>query len=377
MDQQANNAHNTSDAPPVAHALSRYRDPDCTRSVFEIVITAGPFALTWVLIWACLDAGYWMGLLLAVPAAGLLVRLFMIQHDCGHGSFFRHRLANDWVGRVIGVLTLTPYDFWRRAHALHHAGSGNLDRRGIGDIDTLTVREFLALPKGRRLLYRLYRNPIVMFGVGPAYLFILRHRLPMGLMHSGWQPWLSAMATNVAIAALVATMIWLVGVGPFLLVQLPITLIAASIGVWLFYVQHQFEDTFWAHDEGWNFHEAGLYGSSHYDLPSVLRWFSANIGIHHVHHLCSRIPYYRLPQVLRDHPQLSAVGRLTLFQSLRCLPKALWDEGRHKLVSFREMEFVPSPSASEARKPLRREVGGSYRASHHARLSTQAAPAPS
>jgi len=333
---------------PPAHALGRYREPDCMRSVFEVVTTAGPFALTWVLIWAGLDAGYWICLLLAVPAAGFLLRLFMIQHDCGHGSFFRHRLANDWVGRVIGVLTLTPYDFWRRAHALHHANSGNLDRRGIGDIDTLTVREFLALPKGRRFLYRLYPNPIVMFGVGPAYVFILRHRLPMGLMHSGWQPWLSAMATNVAIAVLVATMIWLVGAGPFLLVQLPITLIAASIGVWLFYVQHHFEDTFWAHDEGWNFHEAGLHGSSHYDLPSVLRWFTANIGIHHVHHLCSRIPYYRLPQVLRDHPQLSAVRRLTLFESLRCVRKVLWDEDRHKLISFREMESVPSPASRAA-----------------------------
>jgi omega-6 fatty acid desaturase (delta-12 desaturase) len=315
------------------------------RSVFEIVITAGPFALLCVLMLAALDAGYWIGLLLAVPAAGFLLRLFMIQHDCGHGSFFRHRLANDWIGRVIGVLTLTPYDFWRRAHALHHAGSGNLDRRGIGDIDTLTVREFLALPRGRRLLYRLYRHPIVMFGVGPAYLFIFRHRLPMGLMRSGWQPWISAMATNVAIAVLVATLIWLVGVGPFLLVQLPITLLAASIGVWLFYVQHQFEDTFWAHEEGWNFHEAGLHGSSHYDLPIVLRWFTANIGVHHVHHLCSRIPYYRLPQVLRDHPQLAAVGRLPLFQSPCCVRKVLWDEGRHKLVSFREMASDPSPAS--------------------------------
>jgi fatty acid desaturase len=181
-----------------------------------------------------------------VPAAGFLVRLFMIQHDCGHGSFFRRRLANDWVGRVIGVLTLTPYDFWRRTHALHHANSGNLDHRGIGDVATLTAREFLALSRGRRLLYRLYRHPIVMFGIGPAYVFILRHRLPMGLLDRGWRPWLSAMATNVAIAVLVATMIRLVGIGPFLLVHLPIMLPAASIGVWLFYVQHQFEDTFWA-----------------------------------------------------------------------------------------------------------------------------------
>ena len=209
---------------------------------------------------------------------------------------------NDWVGRVIGVLTLTPYDFWRRAHALHHASSGNLDRRGIGDIDTLTVREYLALPRRRRLLYRLYRHPLVMFGIGPVYNFVFRQRLPMGFMRSGWQPWLSTMATNVAIAILRRGVMWLVGVGPFLLVHLPITLLAAAIGVWLFYVQHQFEDTFWERDEGWNFHEAALHGSSHYDLPRVLRWFTANIGVHHVHHLCSRIPYYRLPRRVAGSP---------------------------------------------------------------------------
>jgi omega-6 fatty acid desaturase (delta-12 desaturase) len=239
-------------------------------------------------MWATLDLGYWFCLLLAVPAAGFLVRLFMIQHDCGHGAFFHHRLANDWVGRVISVLTLTPYDFWRRTHAIHHASSGNLDRRGIGDIDTLTVQEYLALSRCGRLRYRLYRHPIVMFGLGPAYLFILRHRLPIGVMCGGWQPLLSTMATNAAIAALVAIVIWFVGVGPFLLVHLPIVFLAASIGVWLFYVQHQFEDTFWAEDWAWNLHAAALHGSSHYDLPGILRWFTANIGVHHIHHLCSR-----------------------------------------------------------------------------------------
>jgi acyl-lipid omega-6 desaturase (Delta-12 desaturase) len=319
-----------------ARLLARYREPSYARSVFELAITAVPFALIWILMWATVAAGYWFCLLLAVPAAGFLVRLFLIQHDCGHRSFFRHHLINDWVGRVIGVLTLTPYDFWRRSHSFHHASSGNLDQRGIGDIDTLTVREFLALPRWRQLLYRLYRHPIVMFGIGPAYLFILRYRFPLGLKPS-WGLWLSTMATNVAIAALVAVMIWLVGVGPFLLVQLPITLIAASIGVWLFYVQHQFEDTFWARDSGWSFHEAALHGSSHYVLPSVLRWFTANIGVHHVHHLSSRIPYYRLPQVLRDHPQLAAVGRLTLLQSLQCVRMVLWDERERRLVAFREM----------------------------------------
>jgi len=290
-------------------------------------------------MWAALYFGYWIGLLLVVPAAGFLVRLFMIQHDCGHGSFFRGRLANDWVGRVLGVLTLTPYDFWRRTHAAHHASSGNLDQRGMGDIDTLTVREYLALSRLGRLRYRAYRHPLVMFGLGPAYLFILQHRLPVGMMRGGgWGPWISTMGTNAAIAAVVAPVIWFVGIGPFLLIHLPTTLIGASIGVWLFYVQHQFEDTFWVRERGWNQHEAALHGSSHYDLPAILRWFTANIGVHHVHHLCSRIPYYRLERVLRDHPELADVGRLTLGDSLRCVRLVLWDESRRRLVSFRETQ---------------------------------------
>jgi omega-6 fatty acid desaturase (delta-12 desaturase) len=327
--------------PSEAHGwtqiLARYRSPSPARSIIELVITAGPFVLLWFLMWAALDLGYWVCLLLAVPAAGFLVRLFMIQHDCGHGAFFHRRLANDWIGRTISVFTLTPYDFWRRTHAVHHATSGNLDRRGTGDIDTLTVREYLALSRWRQLGYRIYRHPITMFGLGPAFLFIIQHRLPVGLMRAGWQPWLSAMATNAAIAAIVVTMIWLVGVLPFLLVQLPIILLAASVGVWLFYVQHQFEGTEWAPDSLWDLHEVALHGSSYYDLPGVLRWFTANIGVHHVHHLCSRIPYYRLPLVLRDYPKLGVIGRLTLGQSFRCARLVLWDEDQQRLVSFHEV----------------------------------------
>jgi omega-6 fatty acid desaturase (delta-12 desaturase) len=247
--------------------------------------------------------------LLAVPAAGFLVRLFIIQHDCGHGSFFRHRLVNDLVGRVIGVFTLTPYDFWRRAHSIHHATSANLDRCGIGDVDTCTVHEYLALSRWRRFCYRLYRDSIIMFGIGPLYLFVLRHRLPFGLMRKGWTPWISTMATNGGIALVVAAMIWWVGVAPFLLVHLPITALGGAIGVSLFYVQHQFEHTVWAESRNWSFPDAALYGSSHYALPGVLRWFTANIGVHHVHHLCSRIPFYRLPLALRHHPDLANVGR--------------------------------------------------------------------
>jgi len=336
-------------SPPLrawSDVLASYREPSSVRSILEIVITVLPLVLLWLLMWASLDIGYWLCLLLSLPAAGFLVRLFMIQHDCGHGAFFRRRVVNDWVGRVIGVVTLTPYDFWRRTHAIHHAGSGNLDRRGIGDIDMLTVREYLALSRWRRLMYRLYRHPLVMFGVGPVYAFVLRQRLPLGLMRSGWQPWASTMATNAGIAIVAALLIWLVGVGPFLLVHLPIIFLGAAIGVWLFYVQHQFEDTFWDRNENWNFHEAALHGSSHYDLPHVLRWFTANIGVHHVHHLCSRIPYYRLPHVLRDHPQLAAVGRLTLLESLKCVRMALWSEEQRRGISFREMRAITRAASS-------------------------------
>ncbi len=317
--------------------LACYRKPNLWRSLFEIAVTVGPLVALWIAMWAALKISYWLCLLLAIPAGGFLVRLFMIQHDCGHGSFFRHRALNDWIGRVASVVTLTPYDFWRRTHGIHHATAGNLDHRGIGDVTTLTVREFRALPRWRRIAYRFYRHPAVMFGIGPPVQFILRHRLPLGLMRGGVMPWVSTMATNLAIAAGVAMMMWFVGVGPFLLVHLPITLIGTAVGVWLFYVQHQFENTVWADGRAWDLAEAALHGSSNYELPGVLRWFTANIGMHHVHHLCSRIPFYRLPQVVREHPELAATGRLTMLQSFKCVSLTLWDEERQRLVSFRDI----------------------------------------
>jgi omega-6 fatty acid desaturase (delta-12 desaturase) len=342
-------------APPAGDArawetvLSAYRKPAIARSVFELLVTAIPFVLLWTLAWAALGVGYWLSLLLAVPTAGFLVRLFMIQHDCGHGAFFRLRATNDWVGRLIGVVTLTPYGYWRRTHATHHATVGNLERRGVGDIDTLTVGEYLALSPAGRLVYRVYRHPVVMFGLAPAYVFLLHHRLPADLMRAGRQPWLSTMGTNAAIAAVVGLMAWLIGIGPFLLVDGPVMLIAATVGMWFFYVQHQFEHTRWAHAGDWNIHDASLGGSSYYELPSVLAWFSGNIGVHHVHHLSSRIPFYRLRRVIADHPALAGVGRLTLLQSLRCSTLALWDEGQQRLISFRERRRghpQPGPSVS-------------------------------
>lgn len=326
------------EARALATSLVEYREPRLVRSVAELAVTALPFAGLWLLMWLALGVSYWISLLLAIPAAAFLMRLFMIQHDCGHGAFFRQRSTNDWVGRSIGVVTLTPYAFWRRTHATHHAAVGNLDRRGVGDIETLTVAEYTALDSWARLRYRIYRHPAVMFGLIPTYLFLLHQRLPMGLMRAGKEPWISAMGTNVAIAAVVVAMIWLIGVGPFLLLQGPVVLIAASFAMWFFYVQHQFEDTRWDRANEWNFHEAALHGSSYYELPTALAWFTGNIGVHHVHHLQSRIPFYRLSEVLKDHPELASVGRMTLLESFHCATLALWDERSSQLISFRELK---------------------------------------
>ena len=232
---------------------------------------------------------------------------------------------------------MTPFDLWRRTHNIHHATSGNLEQRCIGDIETMTVAEYLAQPWWERLRYRLYRHPVTLFVVGPAYVFLIANRLPIGVMNLGWRPWVSAMANNAVIAVIVVFMMWLIGVGPFLMVHLPVILLASSMGVWLFFVQHQFNETVWAEGEDWNLQHAALKGSSYYDLPAVLRWFTANIGVHHVHHLSSRIPFYRLHRVLRDHPELRDVGRLTLWQSFACVRLALWCETRKRLISFREL----------------------------------------
>jgi omega-6 fatty acid desaturase (delta-12 desaturase) len=318
--------------------LAPYGVPDPKRGVFELLFTAVPFLLLWALMLYGLESfGYWACLPLALPAAGFLVRLFMIQHDCGHGSFFAGRRANDPIGRIIGVLTLTPYDYWRRTHAVHHATTGNLDRRGTGDVRLLTVAEYRALPRWRRIAYRLARNPLVLLGLGPLYLFVLKYRLPVGLMREGTGVWISAMSTNLAIAGIVVGMWALVDIRDLVLVQLPITLLAGSAGIWLFYVQHQFEDTYWARQPEWSFHAGALQGATHYDLPGLLRWFTANIGIHHVHHLASRIPSYRLREALAGQPELCDVGRLTLRQSLRCFRLALWNEETGKLVAFRDL----------------------------------------
>ncbi len=315
--------------------LAKYRDPNPTRSTFELLVTLVPFVAIWAAAIWVLPYSMIAALVLAGVNGLFLVRLFCIQHDCGHASFYANRKVSDWVGRCLGVLTLTPYHVWRRQHAIHHSGSGNLDLRGIGDVTTLTVEEYLARSSFGRFMYRVYRSPFTLFLLGPAYIFLVQNRVPFGLMKSGVSFWISAMGTNAALLVGVVTLIYFAGWAPFLLVVLPTWIVAASTGVWLFYVQHQFEDTHWRKAEEWQLHEAALEGSSHYVLPKPLQWLSANIGIHHVHHLYSRIPFYRLTEVLKDHPILAESQRMTVRESISCARLHLWDESQKKLLSFR------------------------------------------
>lgn len=316
-----------------ARILAEYREPDARRSSFELAVTLGPFLTLWILAWWSMSVSYWLTFTLSLFNAAFLLRLFAIQHDCGHGAFFQSRTVSDWLGRAIGVLTLTPYDVWRRSHSIHHSASGNLGRRGMGDIQTMTVLEYRELKPINRLIYRLYRNPVVLFCLGPGYLFFIQNRLPLGLM-GNVKYWVSAMCTNAAIFVWVAFILYFGGLVPILLIFLPSTLLAATAGVWLFYVQHQFETTHWDAEQDWQLHESALQGSSHYVLPPVLQWVSANIGVHHVHHLYSRIPFYRLPEVLRDHKELTDANRMTIRQSFHSVRLHLWDEESRRLVSF-------------------------------------------
>lgn len=324
-----------------AKKLAPYREPKTARSILEIVITAAPLLTIWAIAWGLHAMGlWWAALLLTLPAALFLVRLFMIQHDCGHGSFLPSKMANDWLGRILGIFTLTPYEYWRLSHANHHATSGNLDRRELGAIELLTVEEYDALPPLRRLGYRLYRHPLVLFGLGPAFVFFIQQRIPIGLMKTGWRPWVSTLGTTGAMVAVFGGMVWLIGNAPILWVHALTMLIASSIGVWLFYVQHQFEGVAWARGDTWRAQEGALHGSSHYDLPPFFRWMTANIGIHHVHHLSSRIPFYHLGQVMRDFPELAGVSKLKFVDSLKCARLALWDEPNQRLVTFREARRI-------------------------------------
>lgn len=313
---------------------ARYRKPDLSSAGWQIATTALPFIALSVAMYFSLSAGYWLTLLLAVPLAGFALRFFVIQHDCGHGSFFPSKRANDITGRIISVLTITPYAYWRRLHALHHASSGNLDRRGFGDINTLTTDEYRALTPAGRLAYRVYRHPVFLLAVGGPVHFLLLQRLPLTLRQPVREMWSSVMLHNLAMLAVYGTLLAFLGWQNFMVMVLPVLVAAAAMGVWLFYVQHQFEHTSWDKNGQWDRNSGALNGSSYYVLPPVLAWFTGNIGIHHIHHLCSHIPNYRLQECLDAMPELKSINRLTIAESLKTARLALWDPAQRKLVGF-------------------------------------------
>lgn len=318
----------------LAAHCNRYRGSDPRRAVTQLLTTVLPLIGLIAAMFATVRTSYWLTLLLAIPAGGLVVRAFIIQHDCGHGSFFSSRRLNDFTGRCMSVLTMTPYGLWRREHAQHHATSGNLDKRGAGDIDTLTVKEYLALPTFGKIRYRIYRNPLFLFGIGvPAY-FLLLQRLPWIHALSARDSWRSVVGLNLALVAIYGPLIYFFGASDVLLIAVPMIHLASAAGGWLFFIQHQFEETTWEKAEGWDFQVAALLGSSFYDLPKLINWFTGNIGLHHIHHLNSMIPNYKLHACLNASPELKAINRLTLMDSFKCARLKLWDEDQQKLVGF-------------------------------------------
>ena len=272
--------------------VARYQKPSVGRGLWQIVNTLLPYAALWYLMYLSLSVSYWLVVPLAILAGGFLIRVFIIHHDCGHGSFFKSRLANDILGFITGVLTFAPYYHWRWEHALHHGTSGDLDRRGTGDIWTLTVQEYLECSRWKRFAYRLARNPLVLFVVAPLFLFLVKHRFPSA--KAGRRERDSVHWTNLAILGVAAGLSWIFGIKAYLLIQLSVMMVAGSAGMWLFYVQHQFEGVYWERGEAWDYTAAALQGSSFYKLPRILQWFSGNIGFHHIHHLSPRIPNYHL-----------------------------------------------------------------------------------
>jgi acyl-lipid omega-6 desaturase (Delta-12 desaturase) len=330
-------------SPTVGPAsVAAFARPRLSRSLLDLLTSVVAFLLLSALMYWCLDVSYLLTLAIAVPAGGFLVRTFIVFHDCAHGSFFRSSAANTWVGRFCGLLVFAPFAAWRHEHAVHHATSGDLDRRGVGDVPTLTVAEYEAMPILKRVGYRAFRNPLVMFGLGPIFAMILAPRF----ISLSARPRLvrSVVLTNLALAAVVAGLCVLVGWRDFLLVWGPPALIAGSVGVWLFYVQHQFEDTYWESSGDWSYADAALRGSSYLRLPQPLQFFTGNIGLHHVHHLSTRVPNYNLQRAHDETPILQSVPTLSLWDGLRTARLKLWDEESGKLVGFSALRRQPDSS---------------------------------
>jgi omega-6 fatty acid desaturase (delta-12 desaturase) len=325
--------------------LAPYARPHLGRSLLDLATSVVPYLALSAAMYFALDVSYLLALAIAVPAAGFLVRTFILFHDCTHGSFLPSRRANRWLGMVLGLFVYAPFLRWRHDHAIHHATSGDLDRRGGGDVKTLTVAEYNALPPRGRLAYRLFRNPLIMFGFGPIVALLVGPRLVARDARPRMRR--SVIGTNISLALVVAGLSWLMGWSQFLLVQAPTVLLAGSAGIWLFYVQHQFEDTYWQDTGGWNYAEAALRGSSYLKLPRVLQFFSGNIGLHHVHHLNARIPNYNLQRAHDENEVFHSVPTLSFRDGLRAVRLKLWDEDGGRMVTFAQARPPAALAAAE------------------------------
>jgi acyl-lipid omega-6 desaturase (Delta-12 desaturase) len=322
--------------------IAKYQHPSISRSTWQVINTLVPYFALWFLMVLSLKVSYWLTLLLAIPTAGFMMRTFILFHDCGHGSFFESKRANDTLGIITGILTFTPYYSWRHAHAVHHATVADLDRRGVGDVWTLTVKEYQALPGWKKLVYRVVRNPLIMFTIGSLAVFLIGHRFAK--RGDARRERFSVYWTNLALLGIITLLSFTIGLKAFILVQLPILFFGTSAGVWLFYVQHQFEGTYWARHDNWDYLTAALKGSSFYKLPGVLQWFTGNIGFHHIHHVSPRIPNYLLEKCHNSYPLFRQVKPLTLLSSLRSLRLRLWDEDAQKLVGYAELKKLQNAS---------------------------------
>ena len=314
----------------------KYTSPD-SRSIWQIVNSLIPYLILWFLMFKSLAYPYWTTLLLAVPASGFLIRLFIIFHDCGHGSFFKSKKAGTIVGMIAGILSFTPYRPWHRQHAIHHATSGNLDKRGMGDVLTLTVDEYLQSSKWDKFMYRAFRHPFGMFIIGPIFVIFIQHRISKKRMSAEEKS--NVYFTNIVLLLIAVGLSLIMGLKAYLLIQLPIILISHSIGIWLFYIQHQYDGVTWERGDVWDYKTAALTGCSFLKLPAIFQWFTGNIGYHHVHHLSSRIPNYKLEACHNENEIFKNIKPITFSSTFKALNLSLWDENKQKLISFREMKI--------------------------------------
>ncbi|MBP3964979.1 fatty acid desaturase [Paenibacillus lignilyticus] len=330
--------------------IAEFERPKLKNSIWQIINTIGPVVLLWLAAYLCLSVSPWLTVGVSIIAGGFLVRTFIIFHDCCHKSFFKNRKANDIVGTITGIMTYVPYMQWKHSHTVHHATCGNLDRRGTGDIWTLTVDEYLSASPLRRLVYRLYRNPFIMFTIGPIYIFLIDYRF--NRKRANAKERMNTYITNAGIAAVAALLCWAVGWQAFLLIQGTIFFMSSIAGIWLFYVQHQFEESYYEADAEWDFVKAAMHGSSYYKLPRILHWITGNIGFHHIHHLSPRIPNYNLEAVHETNPRMQEVRTITVLSSLSSLNFRLWHEPSKRLIGFRDMKRLmriakTTPAAAE------------------------------